>query len=105
MGGAAVGAGVIRWEWDAGKAAANVRNHGVSFELAVQAINDPFSDSWPDEHPDGNRWRTTGRPVASGYLVLVVIHTLPVLLNGGLAGRIISARAATRPERRRYEEG
>ena len=32
----------IRFEWDAKKAAANQRKHGVDFEQACEAFFDPF---------------------------------------------------------------
>ena len=49
---------------------------------------------------DGDRWITIGM---AGYATLYVAHTLA---ESDLdSGRIISARAATRHERRKYEEG
>lgn len=95
----------MRWEWDGAKAAANLQKHGVSFEVAVQAVLDPLALVLPDPHTDGNRWRVLGRPVAALPQLLFVIHTEPVNLHGDWIGRIISARSATPHERRVYEEG
>jgi uncharacterized protein len=33
----------MRFEWDARKARSNVAKHGVSFELAITAFDDPFA--------------------------------------------------------------
>lgn len=90
----------MAWTWDPRKAAANFAKHGIPFELAALVFDDPLHLSEPDPHPDGNRWVTIGM---AGYATLHVAHTLaePDLDSG----RIISARAATRHERRKYEEG
>ena len=96
---------MIRWEWDPAKAESNLAKQGVSFELAVPAIDDPFSLPEADGQPDGDRWCTTGKPDVGSLSVLVVVHTDPVPLNDELVGRVISARPATRQERKRYEEG
>jgi uncharacterized DUF497 family protein len=89
----------MAWAWDPRKDAANRAKHGVSFELAKEIFNDPLHLSVPDLHPDGDRWVTIGR---AGPVMLLVVHTL---LEPELAfGRIISARRATRDERKRYEE-
>ena len=37
-----------QFEWDADKAAANLRKHGVSFDEAVTAFADPLSVLLPD---------------------------------------------------------
>jgi hypothetical protein len=90
------------WVWDPDKAAANLAKHGVSFELAARIFEDPLSLTVPDPHSDGDRWRTLGRPVAALPTLLLVVHTTT---EGDVAGgRIISARRATRHERRAYEQ-
>ncbi|KPF77617.1 hypothetical protein IP88_05810 [alpha proteobacterium AAP81b] len=89
----------MAWTWDPAKAAANLAKHGVTFELAITVFLDPCHLSEPDPHPDGDRWQTIGR---AGFATLFVVHTLtePDLEYG----RIISARRATGPERKRYEQ-
>ena len=90
----------MTWVWDPHKDAANQAKHGVSFEFAVEVFKDPFHLSAPDLHPDGDRWTTIGRV---GPVTLFVVHTL--LEPETDSGRVISARRATRHERKAYEEG
>ena len=87
-------------EWDDEKALANERIHGVSFDEAVSVLEDPLSITYrdPDHSLDESRFLTFGHG-ASGR-ILVVAHT-----DRGDAVRLISARRATRAERRFYEEG
>ncbi len=90
----------MRFEWDPKKAAANLRKHGVSFDEAATVFQDDLSLSGddPDHSLDEERNITFG--VSSSGRLLVVSHT-------GSEGRIriISARLATRFERKLYEEG
>jgi uncharacterized DUF497 family protein len=90
----------MRWTWDPDKAAANRRKHGVSFELAAVALDDPLQLSLPDPHEDADRWRTLA---CAGPACLFIVHTLPE--GEDEEGRIVSARRATSRERRAYEEG
>ena len=87
-------------EWDDRKAAANGRKHGVSFDEAVTALEDPLSVTYrdPDHSEDEFRFITFG--LSSSGRILVVAHA-----DREEAIRLISARAATRSERRAYEEG
>jgi uncharacterized DUF497 family protein len=90
----------MRFEWDPRRAAANLRKHGVSFEEATTALRDALALTGRDpDHSHGEaRYITFG--VSSRNRLLVVAHTD----RGGLI-RIIHARAATKSERRIYEEG
>ncbi len=96
----------IRFEWDPAKAAGNLRKHGVSFETAIRAFADPFALTEQDRIEGGElRWQTPG--VAEGVVLLVVAHTIREEDEDGESIeiiRIISARAAGRKERRRYEQ-
>lgn len=91
------------WTWDPGKDRANRRRHGLGFATAALVFDDPLALSMPDSHPDGERWHTVG--MIAGVVVLVV-HTWPEPepRTGDTVGRIISARKATRHERKVYEE-
>jgi uncharacterized DUF497 family protein len=90
----------VTYEWDPVKAADNLRKHGVPFAEAASVFLDPsaltFSD--PDHSSDEDREITIG--MSEKQRVLFVAHTTR---NGRL--RIISARKATRQERKQYEEG
>ncbi|MYE02584.1 MAG: BrnT family toxin [Alphaproteobacteria bacterium] len=91
----------MHWEWDENKSRANRRKHGLSFETARLVFGDPAAVSFPDPSAEEERWRTVGMV---GNAVVMVVHTEPDLRDGVEAGRIISARKATRRERKNYEE-
>jgi uncharacterized DUF497 family protein len=90
----------VEFEWDDKKARANVAKHGVTFHEAASVFGDSLALTFPD--PDHStredRFLTFGQSI-SGRL-LAVIHTAR-----GASIRIISARPATRRERKIYEEG
>jgi uncharacterized DUF497 family protein len=90
----------MEFEWNQDKASLNLQKHGVSFQEAATVFNDPLSVTFPD--PDHsmleNRYVIIG--ISRLGLILVVAHT-----DRGDSIRIISARKATRQERRFYEEG
>ena len=93
-----------RWEWDPNKNEANQRKHGLSFQTAVLAFDDPLAVTDDDPYPHEQRWRTTGMV---NDLLVVVVHTLPKAdaRTGHEIGRIISARKATKRERDDHEQG
>jgi hypothetical protein len=92
---------MMLFEWDDVKARANLRKHGVSFELARSIFEDPCLVLLPDRVVEGEqRWQAIGS--AEGRILLAVAHT--VNDNGEDERiRIISARKATRQEIRIYE--
>ena len=91
-----------RFEWDPGKAAGDLRKHGVSFDTALRVFADPFALTEQDRIEEGERrWQTLG--LVEGWLLLLVAHTL-LDENGGEVIRIISARRAEPRERRRYAQ-
>ncbi len=96
----------IRFEWDETKNLSNQRKHGVSFEEACRVFRDPLYVSVQDRIEGGElRWQTLG--MVEGLLLLTVAHTVGEELDDGTfvdVIRIISARPATRKERRRYED-
>jgi uncharacterized DUF497 family protein len=86
----------VRFTWDARKAAANLKKHGVSFSEAATAFEDKLGAYYPDTlHED--------RFILIGYSrrqrLLYVVHA-EVRRD---AIRIISARRATSHEKARYE--
>ncbi|MGH2373904.1 MAG: BrnT family toxin [bacterium] len=88
----------MRFEWDPEKARRNVAKHGVSFEEAATAFGDPLSLTIfdPDHSEEEDRFILLGQTY-TGRLV-VVVHT-----DRGQNVRIISARLATRRERKAHE--
>jgi uncharacterized protein len=90
------------FEWDDAKAKANVKKHGVLFEVAAQAFDDPFAVSIQDRFENGEeRWQTIG--LVNGALLLLVAHTLRDMDTGEELIRIISARRPTKHERKSYD--
>ena len=90
----------MRFEWDSAKARRNVTKHGVSFPDASTAFTDPLSFTVfdPDHSDEEDRFLLLGS-THLGRLV-VVSHTFD-----GETVRIISARLATKRERREYASG
>ena len=86
------------FEWDRAKAAANIAKHGVSFEQAREAFNDPFAIDFLDDRENYGEDRLILFGMVANRL-LVVAHTLR-----GDKVRIISAREAEPNERRKYHE-
>jgi uncharacterized DUF497 family protein len=89
---------MLRFEWDSGKASSNEQKHGVTFSEAASAFGDPLSITIPDpEHSVGEaRFILMGLSY-EGRLVVVAHSEVQDSI------RIISARMATRAERRFYE--
>ncbi len=90
----------MEFEWNPDKAILNLEKHGVSFQEAATVFNNPLSVTFPDpDHSIGeNRYVIIG--ISRFERLLIVAHT-----DRGEKVRIISARKATRQERRFYEEG
>ena len=90
----------MRLEWNVLKAAANLRKHAVSFDEAASVFFDPLSATGddPDHSLDERRFVTFG--MSSSGRLLVVAHS-----EHDYTIRIITARLATRAERKLYEEG
>ena len=89
----------IEFEWEARKAASNLRKHGIAFGEAMSVFADPLARIFDDpDHSIGER-----REIIIGY------SSRPRLLVVGFterAGRVrlIHARRATRAELKRHEE-
>ena len=88
-----------RFEWDEIKAAQNVRKLGVAFDDAASVFFDSLAYTFADpDHSVGESRMVTFGFSQTGRL-LAVVHA-----ERGRAIRIISARAATRHERKIYEQ-
>jgi len=89
----------LLFEWDPRKARRNLMIHGVSFDEASTAFQDPLSQTIADplHSEDEKRFVLLGR--SHRNRLLVVVHT-----ERGDRIRLISARLASTRERVRYEE-
>ncbi|MEZ4869998.1 MAG: BrnT family toxin [Caldilineaceae bacterium] len=87
----------IQFEWESDKALTNIQKHRVAFEHACEVFFDPFFQQDDDDIVDGEvRERVVG--MTEDWQVLYVVYTLrPDAI------RIISARRATRQQRKSYE--
>lgn len=89
----------LLFEWDEEKNRNNQRKHSVSFDEASTIFGDPLSVTIDDPRHSTReqRWITLG--YSAKHRLLVVVHS-----DRGSRIRIVSARLATRSERRMYEE-
>ena len=87
----------MEYEWDPDKAATNLHKHAISFADTVAVFSDQFALTITDDLADEERFIILGTD-AFGRL-LVVTYTW----RAEQTIRIISARKATRHERKQYE--
>ena len=89
----------IRFEWDGNKSATNLNKHRIAFENACEVFFDPFLRAMePEIHKGQLRESIIGMTV--NWRLLYVVYTM---LEDDIF-RIISARAVTKKERKKYEE-
>lgn len=88
----------MKLEWDPDKADANRRKHAVDFADAVGVFDDPFALTQEDPHPSEVRFVTIGRDFLDRVILVAWLWRQENI-------RLISARKATRRERRQYTEG
>ena len=90
----------MKFEWDPQKAVRNLNDHNVSFTEAATVFHDVLSITFPDpDHSIGE----------DRYIIIGTSHRGRLLFvshaeRGEDRIRIISARKATRNERKFYEE-
>jgi uncharacterized DUF497 family protein len=98
------------FEWDDEKTRSIRRKHGVDFDFdfdfdfddAIEVFYDPHSVVEQNRVVDGEvRWQTIG--MVGDVVVLQVAHTVDDQSQDEVI-RIISARRASRKERKRYEQ-
>lgn len=87
------------FEWYPEKAAANFRRHGVSFDEATTVFGDPLSMTILDPDHSSTEDRFIDLGMSHRVRLIVVSYT-----ERGRGIRIVSARLATRKERRTYEQ-
>ena len=83
--------------WDEAKARSNVAKHGVSFIEAITVFSDPQAIDAPDLY-EPDRFVIIG--MSSHARVLFVVHA-----ERSERIRIVSARKASKEQRRIYEKG
>jgi uncharacterized DUF497 family protein len=87
----------VRYEWDPGKAAANLKKHRVSFADAVSVFEDEFALTIEDPYAQGEpRFVTLGTNATGALLVVVYTYRSSSI-------RLISAWKADRGQRKEYE--
>jgi uncharacterized DUF497 family protein len=94
---------MIEFEWGSDKAASNELKHGVSFEEAKSVFYDEFAVQFYDAENselDENRFLILG--VSTESRMLMICHCEK---ESGNVIRIISARKATKNERKYYDGG
>ena len=93
----------MKFEWDPDKEKTNVQRHGITFEQAAYVFADPFAlNKYDDEHSEEeDRWALLGKTL--NETVLLVVHTFRNS-EGEEFVRIISARRATKKEKKTYNE-
>lgn len=87
----------VEFEWDDHKARSSVRKHGITFEEAAEVFFDPFYQTGDASTADEQRDFIIGYSFSQRILLVVYVER-------GERRRIISARRATRHERKLYEE-
>jgi uncharacterized DUF497 family protein len=86
------------FEWDPDKAEVNFKKHRVSFFEGATVFQDPDVVIEPDPVHSDEEWRAIAIGFSASSRVLLVVHT-----ERQKRIRLISARNATREERRRYD--
>ena len=89
----------MKFEWDLQKAVRNLEKHGVTFQEASTVFRDPLSATAhdPDHSLSERRFITIG--LSRQGRLLTISHS-----ERGDRSRLISARVATKQERKIYEE-
>ena len=90
----------MEFEWDPKKAISNLRKHKVSFEEASTAMRDTMAATGADPDHSIGEFRYVTFGISERGRLLVVAHT-----EQSDTIRIISARLASKREKKIYEEG
>jgi hypothetical protein len=93
---------MLKFEWDAPKASANLKKHQVSFDEAKSVFYDEFAVQFFDEEHSIEEERFLMLGMSSGAKLLIVCHGER---DHGTVIRIISARKATKRESAFYQGG
>ncbi|MBD1934823.1 MULTISPECIES: BrnT family toxin [Cyanophyceae] len=87
----------VEFEWDENKAQSNIEKHDVTFEEAAEVFFDPFYQVGDATANEEQRDFILGYSLSQRLLFVVYIER-------GRRTRLISARPATRTERKLYED-
>ena len=89
----------LQFEWDASKAEANLKKHGVAFEEALSVFADPLARIFDDpDHSSEER-----REIIIGFSAKPRLLVVGFTERSGRV-RLIHARRTTKAERKRHEE-
>jgi hypothetical protein len=88
--------------WDANKAVLNWSKHGVLFDEAVTVFGDDQGLEWKDLQHSGKESRLKRLGRSSTGRILLVVYTVKRSIDDKETIRIISARQASRKERKAY---
>ena len=91
---------MIRFEWNPAKAVSNEKKHGVSFKEAETVFYDEMAVQFSDHENDESEERFLMLGLSCHARILIVCHCER---GSGEVIRIISARKATRNERKFYK--
>lgn len=90
----------MKFDWDPDKAAENAAKHGISFDQAIKAFDDPDAIFFADEEHSKGEVREKLLGAADDTGIVLVVFTE----RQGDVTRIISAREATKREKKVYAE-
>ncbi len=92
---------MIKFEWNDTKASKNIEKHGVSFEEATTVFYDDFALQYFDrEHSQLKEDRFLILGMSNNSRILMICHCEK---ESGDIIRIISARKATKNEKKSYQ--
>ena len=90
----------LTFAWDSRKALSNLQKHKIAFAEATTIFGDSFTITIPDPDHSELEERFVSIGVSNQGRLIVVVHT-----EKRSHLRLISAREASRAERKFYEEG
>ena len=93
---------MIKFEWDAVKAASNIKKHGISFTEAQSVFFDEFAVQFFDQKNAEKEDRFLMLGVSNETNLLLICHCER---DDGNTVRVILARKATKNERKHYQRG
>ena len=88
---------MMAFEWDDKKNESNKQKHGIDFSTAIAVFDDPNRLEEDSPQPEHGEIRTITIGMMDSVLIITVIHT-----DRKQNKRIISARRASKIERKRY---